>query len=50
MVEHAPGKSAMRAAALQRQIDLLGRIGPRFCACDLPTGEAVKIGFDGLPS
>jgi hypothetical protein len=46
MVEHAPGKSPMRAAALQREIDLLGRIGPRFCARDLPVGEVVEIGFE----
>src|SRR5258708_12506630 len=47
MVEHAPCKGSVRAAALQCEIDLLRRVGTRFRRTrNAPLRETVEVGFE----
>ena len=57
LVEHAPGEGAVRAAALQRQVDGLGLRGARRAARGLGLGGSVRPrvqarvpGRDAVPS
>ena len=47
MVEHAPGEGAMRAAALQGEIDALGLLR-RLAACRRGAGQRERRSFFGM--